>query len=225
MAALARNPGTDGFRRGPQTAVPRGGKPSWFREVSLVVGLAAVSLSCHKDEPARGEATASAPQDALPRPAAPSPAVPAAATPPVIAAGALAAATAWLNALRGERATDVAKLAVVPFDFRDTRPAGRKARCASRVAASAAATKMIATCLLADARLHSNLLATPVPRLFAISAADLPPWAAPWAKAIPAGVQPISTFVHGEGSADELVLLVGDDGVRGLWQNLTVEPK
>jgi hypothetical protein len=226
MAAPARNPGRDGFRRGLQAAALPGRNPSWFRQVSLLVGFAAVSLSCHRDEPAP---STSPPQDAPSRPAAPvavpSPVAPPPATAPVIAAGALAAATAWLDALRGGSAAGVAKLAVVPFDYRDTRPKGRKTRCSTRVLASAAATKVIAACLTADARLHANLVATPEPRLFAISTAELPPWAAPWAKAIPAGVQPISTFVHGEGSADELVLLVGGDGVHGLWQNLILEPK
>jgi hypothetical protein len=194
-----------------------------------LVALAAVSLSCKGGEPARTESPAAAPRDAQPHPAAPaavpSPVAPAEVTDPVASPGELKAATTWIDALRGRSAEALAKLVIVPFDYRDTRRDARKRKCASRVSSNAAATMAIAACLATDEQLHANLLAMPELRLFAIAKDALPPWAAPWAKAIRPGLQPMSTFVHGDGSADEIVLLVGEDGVHGLWQNVTFEPK
>ena len=35
----------------------------------------------------------------------------------------------------------------------------------------------------------------------------------------------MSTFIHSEKITFEMILLVTDDGVHGVWQNVTVEPK
>ena len=90
----------------------------------------------------------------------------------------------------------------------------------ARVVAAASVT----SCLAKDETFHADLSATPEPRFAAIDVGSLPPWAKAWAKTIRAGLRPVSTFAHGEAEARELVLLVGDDGVHGLWQNVTVEP-
>ena len=113
----------------------------------------------------------------------------------------------------------------LPFDFRDASAGTRNKKCGSNAAKTRAAASRIATCLATDARFHAELSATPEPRLVALDAGSLPPWATPWAKTLRPGLRPLSTFVHGEADARELVLLVGDDGVHGVWQNLTIEPK
>jgi hypothetical protein len=135
--------------------------------------------------------------------------------------------SAWLDALRERDPGALLEKTVLPFDFRDAHPSARsdKKKCGARLAANRAAAQGIATCLATDPRLHADLSGTPEPRLVALDVGELPPWAKPWANAVRPGLRAISTFVHGEGDARELVLLVGDDGVHGLWQNLTVEPK
>ena len=130
-----------------------------------------------------------------------------------------------MDRLRERDAGSVAMQIVPPFDFRDTRRDAAKKKCGSRVATNAKGTAAIAGCLSKDADLHADLAMTPEPRLFAVDKGALPPWAQPWAKDLRPGLRAVSTFVHGETGAYELVLLVGDDGVRGLWQNVTVEPK
>jgi hypothetical protein len=132
-------------------------------------------------------------------------------------------ALAWFDALRERDPGALLEKTALPFDFRDAD--AHKRKCGTRLAATKAAAKDVATCLAMDPRFHAELSATPEPRLIALDGDAFPPWAKPWVKTMAPGLRALSTFVHGEGDARELVVLVGDDGVRGLWQQLTIEPK
>jgi hypothetical protein len=186
------------------------------RVIAAVV--ACTTLCCKHEAPPAAPAAAPAPTKPPP-PAAPSPSPGVAAEAPSPDAK---AALAWIDALRERDPGAVLAKTIVPFDFRD---GSKKKRCGARGAATRAAAATVTKCLAKDETFHADLSATPEPRLVPLDAATLPPWAQAWAQTLPAGVRPISTFVHGETEAREIVLLVGDDGVRGLWQNVIVEPK
>jgi hypothetical protein len=155
---------------------------------------------------------------------APPAASPIAATPAEKPSPDAKAALAWLETLRERDPGALLEKTALPFDFRDAD--AHKKKCGTRLAATKAAAKDVATCLALDPRFHADLSATPEPRLIALDAADaFPPWTKSWVKTMAPGLRALSTFVHGESDARELVVLVGDDGVRGLWQQLTIEPK
>ncbi len=221
MATPDRNRGALGLRRVSQTGARSVWKFLCLRGVAVLVALTA-PIGC------KGGAPASAPVAPTPAtpPTAPAPPV-AAAKPsvPDVPPADAKAALAWIDALRERDPGAVLAKTVVPFDFRDMGVGARKKKCVTRAATTRTAAAGVATCLAKDERFHADLSATPEPRLVAVDAASLPPWAKPWAKTLRPGLRPISTFVHGEDEARELVLLVGDDGVRGLWQNVIVEPK
>jgi hypothetical protein len=185
---------------------------------TIAVLVAWMTLGCKHDAPA--------PAGASPAPTASAPAKAQPAAAPGVAAEApspdMKAALAWLDALRERDPGAVLEKTRVPFDFRD---GSRRKKCGAKGAATRAAAATVTRCLAKDETFHADLSATPEPRLVPIDAATLPPWAQPWAKTLSPGVRAISTFVHGEDEARELVLLVGNDGVHGLWQNVIPEPK
>jgi hypothetical protein len=206
MSPLARNRGLGRYRC--DTLAPR-----WLAAVALLV-----TLACKREAPA------SSPPAPIPsKPAAPA-AASSAGAPATTAAAAkdASAAAAWLDALRERDPGALAAKSLLPFDFRDTHARGK---CGTRAAATRAAATTVTTCLATDPRLHAELSATPEPRLVPLDVGSFPPWAQGWAKTMRPGLRGLSTFVHGEADARELVLLVGDDGVHGIWQNLSVEPK
>jgi hypothetical protein len=132
------------------------------------------------------------------------------------------AAAAWIDALRERDPSAVLAKTAMPFDFRD---GSKKKRCPPRVATTRAAAAGVTGCLVKDESFHDDLSGTPEPRLIVLDAGSFAPWAKAWAKTIGPGLRAVSTFVHGEREARELVLLVGDDGVHGLWQNVSLEPR
>lgn len=133
-------------------------------------------------------------------------------------------AARWLASWRAGKPDALIKLARTPFDFRDTRPKPPKG-CKSRSASEQKGVKEVATCLAKDKLLHEDLLANPEPRIVAVSKGTLPGWAEPWAPQLGPAVRPMSVFIHANTSAFEIILLVTADGVRGVWQNVTIEPK
>jgi hypothetical protein len=180
--------------------------------VALGLALTAV-LACKREE-------APSPPPARP---APPPAAPAAASPAEKPSPDAKAALAWFDALRERDPGALLEKTALPFDFRDAD--AHKKKCGTHLATTKAAAKDVAACLAMDPRFHAELSATPEPRLVTLDGDSFPPWAKPWVKTMAPGLRALSTFVHGEGDARELVVLVGDDGVRGLWQQLTIEPK
>jgi hypothetical protein len=134
------------------------------------------------------------------------------------------AAGRWIEGLRAGDAGALAAQAHYPFDLRDTRAAGQKGRCESGVLGDADAMKKGASCLMADALLKGDLAANPAPRIVAMSTSELAPWAKPWAGEIRPGLRLMSVFIHGTSSAYELIVLVGDDGVHGFWENVSIDP-
>jgi hypothetical protein len=184
----------------------------------LAVLAASTTLGCKHDAPPPAPEPAPAP---APAPAkTPTPTAPAAA-PAEAPSPEAKVALAWIDALRARDPGAVLAKTAVPFDFRD---GSRKKRCGAGGAPTRAAAATVTRCLAKDESFHADLSATPEPRLVPVDAGTLPPWAQGWGKALGPGVHAISTFVHGETEARELVLLVGDDGVHGLWQNVIVEP-
>jgi hypothetical protein len=181
--------------------------------------LAACALACQRAAPAP-EATV--PKVTTP---APSPRPAAHDVPgPTASPGESATAARWMEALRQKGTAAITTLARAPFDLRDTRttlPRG----CGSHVASDPRGVAVVAGCLAKDKDLRATLLANPEPRLFAISRETLPGWAKPWAGGLPPGLRPMSTFIHGDKAAFEMILLVTEDGVHGVWQNVTYEPK
>jgi hypothetical protein len=130
----------------------------------------------------------------------------------------------WIESLRNVDAGRVAAQARYPFDFRDTRAAGQKGRCESGVLGDARAMTGVSSCLVADRLLKEDLAANPAPRIVAMSKETLPPWASAWASSVAPGWRLMSAFIHGNTSAFELIVLVGDDGVHGFWQNVSIDP-
>jgi hypothetical protein len=186
------------------------------RGVQIVAAFGLAALGCKHEEP---------PPPAPPGPTKPAPAPPPAAAPAVPDAppADARAALAWIDALRERDPGAVLEKSLIPFDFRDAGP--RNTKCPTRAAITHALASSVAKCLAKDMNFHADLSATPEPRVVAVDAGALPPWAQGWAKTIRPGLRALSTFVHGETEARELVLLVGDDGVHGLWQNVISEPK
>ncbi|HEX4406771.1 MAG TPA: hypothetical protein VH560_18155 [Polyangia bacterium] len=194
-------------------------RPIQSRTVATVALLAACTLACQRATPAPAAAT---PPVAAPPPAArPAPVdVPG----PAASAGETATAARWIQALRQKGTAAITTLARAPFDFHDTRTTLPKG-CGSHVASDPRGIAVVAACLAKDKDLHATLLAYPEPRLFAISKETLPEWAKPWAAELTPGLRPMSTFIHGDKAAFDMILLVTDDGVHGVWQNVTFEPK
>jgi hypothetical protein len=214
MAPFDRNPRAPGPRRSLELGAAA--MPRRARGGALALLAACAALGCKREAPA----AAPAPPVAAPKTTPPAPA-PVGAAPDAPTAD-TKAALAWIDALRERDPGAVLQKTIVPFDFRD---GSRKKKCGARGAATRSAAATITRCLAKDETFHADLSATPELRLVAIDAGTLPPWAQPWGKTLRPGVRAISTFVHGEDEARELVLLVGDDGVRGLWQNVIPEPR
>ena len=194
--------------------------PVQRRRLALLALLAAPSFACQRATPAPAAPPREAP---APAPAAPRP-TPADVPGPTASAGESATAARWIAALRQKGTSAITTLARAPFDFRDTRTTLPKG-CGSHVATDPRGVAVVAACIAKDKDLHATLLANPEPRLFAASKETLPEWAKPWAGALAPGVRPMSTFIHGDKAAFDMILLVTDDGVRGVWQNVTYEPK
>jgi hypothetical protein len=212
MAPTDRNLGSPEPRRGKKLAR----RERWnYACLRALVALAAIAApaGCKRHEPPAAPPAAVAPKAAAPQPPAAATDAPTADT---------KAAAAWIDALRERDPGAVLAKTQVPFDFRD---GSRKKKCGTRAATTRAAAASVTSCLAKDETFHADLSATPEPRFIAIDASTLPPWAKAWSKTLRPGLRPISTFVHGEREAREIVLLVGDDGVHGLWQNVTLEPK
>jgi hypothetical protein len=224
MVGPSRNPWMVDPRRATQSARLGPRKPSLLRGI-VALALFVAPFGCKRDDRAAGVTASPPPAPAVPTPAA---RPPVAATEPAgadVSTRDAAVAVVWIDALRERDPGAVLDKTLLPFDFRDAHAGGHRKRCGTRVATTRAAAAGIATCLATDARLHAELSATPEPRFVAIGGDELPPWAKSWGKTIRPGLRALSTFVHGEADARELVLLVGDDGVHGVWQNLSIEPK
>ena len=188
------------------------------RNLAVLVALAALSLACQRDLPP-------APAPVVPA-AAPTPPKPAvvAAPGPSASAGESDTAARWIASLRKRDVAALTKLAGTPFDFRDTRPSPPKG-CQSRAATDRRGVAAVVKCLARDKLLHADLLANPAAKLFASAKETLPAWAEPWADTLRPGLRPMSIFIHFETSAFEIILLVSDENVRGVWQNVILEPK
>jgi hypothetical protein len=197
-------------------------RPIQRRTVALLTLLAACSVACQRATPSPAAAMP-APQVPAAAPPPPRPAV-ADVPGPTASPGESAMAARWIAALRQKGTGAITTLARPPFDFRDTRTTLPKG-CGSHVAADPRGIAVVAACLAKDKDLHATLLAYPEPRLFAISKETLPEWAKAWAGALAPGVRPMSTFIHGDKAAFDMILLVTDTGVHGVWQNVTYEPK
>jgi hypothetical protein len=208
--------GASSSRGQTQADAPAKRKLARLSVVGVVVGLA-TALGCRRAEPPPSAAAAT------PTATAPAPKpTPAAGTPAPPPSADSKAAAAWIAALRERDPATVLAKTAVPFDFRD---GSAKKKCPPRTATTRAAAAGIMSCLAKDETFHADLSGTPEPRLVEIDAGSLPAWAKAWTKTIRPGLRPISTFVHGEAEAREIVLLVGDDGVHGLWQNVVAEPQ
>jgi hypothetical protein len=196
-------------------------RPVRRRGFSWLALLAASSVAC---QPGAKAPEAPAPTPQVPAPA-PTPRPVAHDVPgPTASTGESATATRWMTALRQKGTAAITTLARAPFDFRDTRatlPRG----CGSHVASDPRGIAVVAGCIAKDRDLHATLLTNPEPRLFAVSKETLPEWAKAWAGDVKPGLRPMSTFIHGDKAAFEMILLVTDDGVHGVWQNVTYEPK
>jgi hypothetical protein len=189
--------------------------------LSFVMALAASAVSCRSGEP-----TPAAP---VPAPAPPVPAPPARPAAvdvpgPVANAGESNMAAQWMANLRAGNATALVKLAGTPFDFRDTRTKPPRG-CKSGVAADRKAVAAVVSCLTTDKLLHEDLLMNPASKIFAMSKETLPGWAKAWAETLRADVRPMSVFIHGKTSAFEIILLLTQENVFGVWQNVILEPK
>jgi hypothetical protein len=189
-----------------------------LQTVAMLSLLAAGAAACQRAAPPAPPPPAPGPLFHLHRKADPD--VPG----PTASAGETATAARWIAALRQKGTAAITTLARAPFDFRDTRTTLPKG-CGSHVATDPRGVDVVAACLAKDKDLRATLLAYPEPRLFAISKETLPEWAKPWAGDLKPGLRPMSTFIHGDKAAFEMILLVTDDGVHGVWQNVTFEPK
>jgi hypothetical protein len=183
-----------------------------------LLAVAALASSCEHDAPPPPPPPQAAPNPKpKPKPVADVPA-------PVASPGESDVAARWIADLRARRVPKLARAARTPFDFRDSRAKPQKG-CPSGVAATAKAVTAIATCLANDKLLHAALLANPSPRVIAVARETLPDWTRAWSSGLRPELRPLSVFVHDDTSTFEILLLVTDEGVSGVWQRVTLAPK
>ena len=129
-------------------------------------------------------------------------------------------ATAWIDALRQRDVDALTRSTRFPFVLRDT---GAGGKCKNATAADATQLPAALACLLKDDLLNEDLKANPAPEADPVSKRTLPRWARKWSNDVRAGSVPVSVFIHGNGNAFDLVLVVAGDGVQGLFKHATFE--
>lgn len=128
-------------------------------------------------------------------------------------AQAVAAASAWLDALKARDAGALARKTRFPFRFAST---AKKPICEG-VAADPSALGAMVTCLGQNDRLFlTELAAAGTPATKPVAAKGGPRWLAKLWPASEPGDRLVSTFINGDGVTFELVLVVADAAAGGL---------
>ncbi len=128
-------------------------------------------------------------------------------------------ALAWLGALRRRDKAALTKHSRLPFVLRDT---GTEGDCTNLDITTPAKLDAL-KCLLDDHLLHEDLEDHPRLDADVLSPKHLPNWARKWKKDVAAGLTPVGVLVMGNGDSVDLVLLVGDDGVHGIFKQVEFE--
>jgi hypothetical protein len=121
----------------------------------------------------------------------------------------------WLAALRQRDRALLVRQSGVPFVVRDASGTGA---CSSLDVTDPAKLDSIG-CLAKDDALHDVLKANPEPDAGPLSPKHLPNWARKWKTEVAAGWNPIGLVVLGKTVSFDLVILVGSDGVHGLFRH------
>jgi hypothetical protein len=130
----------------------------------------------------------------------------------------VALASQWLSALGKRDVQALSRLTRFPFKMHDTSATGD---CENRSAGAPAALGGAVSCLLENDLLLNDLREDSAGRkLFvrAIARGNLPSWARRWRSDLPADLQSIWATVVADGVTWDLLLLVGKQGVAGLWK-------
>lgn len=121
----------------------------------------------------------------------------------------------WLSALRGRDRGLLVRLSGAPFLVRD---ASGNGKCSSLDIDDPSRLESIG-CLVKDNPLHDVLQANPEPDAGPLSPKHLPNWARKWKTDVAPGWNPIGLVVLGKTVSFDLVILVGSDGVHGLFRH------
>jgi hypothetical protein len=121
----------------------------------------------------------------------------------------------WADAFRRRDVDGLIKLTSFPFAVRDT---GTADQCASGTAPDKSELEMTLSCMMSVGVLHDDMVALRTLESRILSKRSIPKWARRWGGELPADVTPVSIPVPGNGASHEFILLVGTDGVRGVWK-------
>ena len=124
------------------------------------------------------------------------------------------AALKWLLSLRHRDGATLIRQSGVPFVLRDASSNGDCSKL--DIADSSKLTSLI--CIVRDDVLHQVLNANPDPEPGLVSPKHLPKWARKWKADVTPELTPVSFVLLGTKASFDLVVLVGADGVRGLFK-------
>jgi len=134
-------------------------------------------------------------------------------------ASAVHTAVSWLSALRQRDRTTLLKQSSAPFVIRDE---SGKGPC-SNVELTDLAKPDSLGCLADDEILRGVLKENPDPDVGPLSAKHLPNWTRKWKADVRPGVRPLGVVLLGHAASFDLVILVGGDGVHGVFKHAAAD--
>ncbi|HXU61788.1 MAG TPA: hypothetical protein VN962_08820, partial [Polyangia bacterium] len=106
------------------------------------------------------------------------------------------------------------RLSSVPFVLRDASSTGA----CSKIDIADSSKLDNLNCLVVDNPLHEVLTLNPEPEPGLVSPKHLPKWARTWKAEVTPELTPVSFVLLGKRASFDLVVLVGTDGVRGVFR-------
>jgi hypothetical protein len=120
----------------------------------------------------------------------------------------------WLSSLRRRDQAELVRQSGVPFVLRDASSTGA---CSTIDIAESSKLDNL-SCLVSDAPLHEVLVLNPEPEPGLVAPKHLPKWARKWKIEVTPDLTPVSFVLLGKKASFDLVVLVGTDGVHGLFR-------
>ena len=125
----------------------------------------------------------------------------------------------WLSALRQRDRSGLLQHSGVPFVVRD---ASGNGPCSNLEISDSGKLDSIG-CLVDDGALRAALKENPDPDIGPLSAKHLPNWARGWRADVVAGLRPLGVVLLGHKISFDLVILVGADGVHGVFKHTAAD--